>query len=72
MTHNTIVSLDIVESEGKQYGFTDSCHDRGWYGPDEGAQTVFRCWNTWSCWVGKWRLLDIPTPFGKRGAALPA
>jgi hypothetical protein len=29
------------------------------------------CWNKWSCWVGKWRLLDIPTPFGKRGAALP-
>ena len=36
------VLFEIVKSERKQYGFTDSCHDRGWYGPDECAQTVFR------------------------------
>ena len=42
MKLDTIVLLDIVESEGKQYGFTDSRHDRGGYGPNECAQSVFR------------------------------
>ena len=36
------VLFETVKSERKQYGFTDSRHDRGWYGPNECAQTVFR------------------------------
>jgi len=34
--------FEIVKSERKQYGFTDSRHDRGGYGPNECAQSVFR------------------------------
>jgi hypothetical protein len=42
VNYDTIVLFEIVESEGEQYAFADCHHDRGWYGPDERAQAVFR------------------------------